>query len=196
MDHLQTLDYALEELRRVVGTLDESVMDGPTNCAPWTVRRLASHALNNQLVWAGLVTGQQLAAVDDAMGAVPIDGDLAPVAADVTTRALELWSTDGVLEAMHTTPFGDLPGAVVIDFAIIDAAAHAWDLSASVGSPLEFDPAQVPVLSDVVAATCTDAAREVGLIKSPTPVPDDATDTERLMSAAGRAIPRQDDHQG
>ena len=78
MDRLQTLDYALDELRRVVGTLDDSVMDAPTNCDPWTVRRLASHALNNQLVWAGLVTGQQLVSVDDAMDAVPIDGDLGP----------------------------------------------------------------------------------------------------------------------
>jgi uncharacterized protein (TIGR03086 family) len=193
VDHLQTLDYALEELRRVVGTLDETAMDGPTNCEPWTVRRLASHALNNQLVWAGLVTGQQLVALDDAMGAVPIDGDLGPIADDVTARAGELWRSDGVLEAMHTTPFGELPGEVVIDFAIIDAAAHAWDLSVSVGSPLEFEQGHIPVLTDVVAATCTDAAREIGLIKSPTQVPDDATDTERLMSAAGRSIPRAGD---
>ncbi len=191
MDHLQTLDYALEELRRVVVGLDDSVMNGPSNCEPWTVRRLASHALNNQLVWAGLVTGQQLVAVDDAMGAVPIEGDLGPVGVDVTTRAQELWRTEGVLAAVHATPFGELPGDVVIDFAIIDAAAHAWDLSASVGRPLEFDPAHIPVLADVVEATCTDAAREIGLIKSPTSVPADATDTERLLSAAGRVIPRQ-----
>ena len=133
MDRLQTLDYALGELRRVVGTLDDSAMDGPTNCEPWTVRRLASHAVNNQLVWAGLVTGQQLVAVEDAMGAVPIDGDLEPVADDGHRAAMELWRTDGILDAMHATPFGELPGSVVIDFAIIDAAAHAWDLSTSVG---------------------------------------------------------------
>src|SRR3954449_2284460 len=116
MDRLQTLDYALGELRRVVGALDDSVMDGPTNWDPWTVRRLASHALNNQLVWAGLVTGQQLVSVDDAMGAVPIDGDLDPVAVDATTRAGALWHTGGILDAMHETPFGELPGSVVIDF--------------------------------------------------------------------------------
>ncbi len=52
--------------------------DAPTNCAPWTVRRLASHALNNQLLWAGLVTGQQLVTTEVAMGAVAIDGDLGP----------------------------------------------------------------------------------------------------------------------
>ena len=53
----------------MVGTLDDSVMDAPTNCEPWSVRRLASHALNNQLVWAGLVTGQQLVPVEVALGA-------------------------------------------------------------------------------------------------------------------------------
>ena len=46
------------------------------------------------------------------------------------------------------------------------------------------------MLAEVVAATCTDAAREIGLIKPPTEVPGDATDTERLMALAGRAIRR------
>ena len=165
-------------------------MDRPTNCAPWSVRRLASHALNNQLLWAGLVTGQHLVTAEDTMGAVAIAGDLEPVAADVSARAMAMWRTDGVLDAAHATPFGELPGSAVIDFAIIDAVAHAWDLSASLGRSVEFDPAQIPVLADVVEATCTDAAREHGLIKPPTEVPPDATDTERLMAAAGRVIRR------
>ncbi len=193
MDRMHTLDYGLGELRRVVGTLDDSVMDAPTNCEPWSVRRLASHALNNQLVWAGLVTGQQLVPVEVAMGAEPIEGDLEPVAADVASRAMALWRTEGILDAMHVTPFGELPGSAVIDFAIIDAVAHAWDLSASVGRPVEFDPAEIPVIAEVVAATCTDAARDHGLIKSSAEVPADATDTERLMAAAGRAINRPRD---
>ena len=190
VDRLDTLDYGLAELRRVVGALDDSVMDGPSNCQPWSVRRLASHALNNQLVWAGLVTGQQLVALEDAVGAVPINGNLGPVAVDFTTRAMALWRTVGILDAVHTTPFGVLPGSAVIDFAIIDAVAHSWDLSTSIGRRFEFDPAQIPVLTEVVAATCTDAAREHRLIESPTDVPVDATDTERLMSAAGRALHR------
>ena len=124
------------------------------------------------------------------MGAEPIDGDLEPVAVEVTTRAASLWRTDGILDAVHATPFGELPGSAVVDFAIIDAVAHAWDLSTSVGRPLEFEPAEIALLSEVVEATCTDAAREHGLIRPPTDVPVDATATERLMSAAGRAIPR------
>jgi uncharacterized protein (TIGR03086 family) len=174
----------------VVVSLDDAVMDAATNCEPWTVRRLASHALNNQLLWAGLVTGQHLVTVEDTVGAAPIDGDLGAVADDVSARVSSMWRTDGVLAATHATALGDLPGAAVIYFAIIDAVAHAWDLSDSVGRPVEFDPAAIPSISDVVAATCTDAARDHGLIKPATDVPADATDTERLMAAAGRTIRR------
>src|SRR6059036_336511 len=72
MNQLETLDYAVLELEGVVVKLDDAQMDTVTNCEPWTVRRLASHALNNQLLWAGLVTGQELVSVEDTMGAAPI----------------------------------------------------------------------------------------------------------------------------
>ena len=58
------------------------------------------------------------------------------------------------MTAEHETPFGALPGAVVVDFAAIDAAAHAWDVSASVGRAIEFPPERIPAMTDVVAATC------------------------------------------
>src|SRR5258708_10905023 len=184
MDQLATLDYALDELRAVVATLDDAEMDTGTNCEPWTVRRLASHALNNQLLWAGLVTGQELVSTEDTMGAVAIEGDLAPVADEVVGRTSALWRSDGVLEAMHATPFGELPGAVVVNFATIDAIAHAWDLSASVGHPIEFKPDAIPAISAVVEATCNDAARAAGLIKPATEAPPDASATARLLSPA------------
>ena len=187
MDQLATLEYSLDELRAVVGSLDEAEMDTTTNCEPWTVRRLASHALNNQLVWAGVVTGQQFVSVDDTMGAVPIDGDLAPVADRTAERTMALWRSDGVLDAMHSTPFGELPGTVVINFATVDAIIHAWDLSASVGHPIEFSPDALPAIGAVVEATCTDDVRATGLIQPATEPPADATTTERLVAAAGRS---------
>jgi uncharacterized protein (TIGR03086 family) len=190
MDQLATLGYAMEELRRTVASLDDSQMEAVTNCEPWTVRRLASHALNNQLLWGGIVTGQQLVSAEDTMGAVPIDGDLEPVADDVAARTVAMWNTAGVLEATHASPFGELPGSVVVTFATIDALAHAWDLSASVGQAIEFEPQAVPSISAIVEAVCTDDVRAMGLIKAATEPPSDATDTERLMAAAGRAIRR------
>jgi uncharacterized protein (TIGR03086 family) len=189
MDDLTLLTHAERELDRVISGLDDAEMDVVSNCAPWTVRRLASHVLKNQLFWAGLVTGQDLMAQDEAMAAVPYDGDLAPIAAEVTDRVTQLWHTEGVLAAHHDTPFGELPGAVVVNFALIDAAAHAWDLSASLDRAIEFPPEWIPRMTGVVELTCTEHAVEIGLIKSPTEPPPDATDTQRLMAAAGRTIP-------
>jgi uncharacterized protein (TIGR03086 family) len=189
MDQMATLEFAIGELHREVAALDGSELDTLTNCAPWTVRRLASHALNNQLLWAGLVTGEQMVTVEDTMGAVAYDGDLASYADEVAERSLAMWATPGVLTALHVTPFGELPGSVVINFATIDAVCHAWDLSASLGRPLELPPESVPAITAVVEATCTDAVRALGLIKGVAPIAPDANDTDRLMAQAGRARP-------
>ena len=89
MDDLTLLSQAEYELGRVVAELDAGELDVISNCAPWTVRQLASHALKNQLFWAGLVTGQHLMPQDEAMAAVPYEGELAPIAAEVVPRC---WS--------------------------------------------------------------------------------------------------------
>ncbi len=142
---------------------------------------------NNQLLWGGLVTGQEIVTVDETMGAEPYDGDLAAFADDVAERSLAMWGTDGVLTSAHNTPFGELPGSVIINFATIDALCHAWDLSVSLGRPIEFPPETIPAIAAVVEATCTDAVRELGLIKGVAATPSDASDTDRLMAQAGRS---------
>jgi uncharacterized protein (TIGR03086 family) len=126
---------------------------------------------------------------EDTMGAVAYDGDLADYADQVAKRSLEMWATPGVLTAVHTTPFGELPGSVVITFPTVDALCHAWDLSASLGRPLEFPPERIPAVTAIVEATCTDAVRALGLIKDVAPVSPDARDTDRLMAQAGRCLP-------
>lgn len=184
---MATLEFAMNELHREVAALDDSQMDLITNCEPWSVRRLASHALNNQLLWGGLVTGQQIVTVEQTMGAIPIDGDLAAFADEVAERSLAMWGTDGVLTSTHGTPFGELPGSVIINFATIDALCHAWDLSASLDRPIEFPSETIPAIAAVVEATCTDAVRDLGLIKGVVSTPSDASDTDRLMAQAGRS---------
>jgi uncharacterized protein (TIGR03086 family) len=188
MDDLTLLTQAEHELSRVVAGIDDAELDVVSNCPPWTVRRLAGHALKNQLFWAGRVTGQDLMALEESMGAVPYDDELAPIAAAVTGQVVELWHTDGIMEAHHETPFGTLPGAVVVNFALVDAAAHAWDISASIGRPIEFPDDWIPGMTRVVELTCTEHTVELGLVKPPTEPPSDATDTQRLMAAAGRTV--------
>ena len=190
MTELTTLEYGLTSCTGVVAALDDSQMETVSNCAPWTVRQLASHAVNNQLLWAGLVTGNTSCPRRTRWAASPTTATSPRTPTTWRNRALAMWRTDGVLEAIHVTPLGELPGSVVISFAIIDAVAHAWDLSASVGRAIEFTPEELPTISAIVDAVCNDDAAIMGLIQPPTELPGDATETERLMAAAGRAISR------
>jgi uncharacterized protein (TIGR03086 family) len=182
------LELALRQLHDVVVSLDPGEMDVMTNCEPWTVRRLASHALNNQLLWGGLVAGQAIVSPEETMSAIPVDGDLAAFADDVVERAIALWSGAEVLASMHVTSMGELPGSVVILFPTVDALAHAWDLSVSVGRSIEVPSDAMGSIARVFAATCTDAARDHGLIQPVTDPGAEATETERLMAVAGRTV--------
>jgi uncharacterized protein (TIGR03086 family) len=190
MDQLATLDFALDEIHRAVVALDESEMGTATNCEPWTTRQLASHALNSQLLWVGILTGQEIVSMEDTMGGVPYEGDLRAIADDAVARARAAWGVEGALETVYTTPFGDVPGSAVVNFPTIDALAHSWDLAAAMGNSIEFAPEQIPGISAVVAAACTDATRDMRLFGAAAEAPADATETEKLMAAAGRIIKR------
>ena len=191
MDQMATLEFAIGELHRRGRQ--------PSTTRSWTPSAIASrgrsapgwraHAVEQPAPWAGLVTGKETVSFEDTMGAVDYDGHLGTYADEVAARSLAMWATPGVFTAVHATPFGELPGSVVVNFATIDALCHAWDLSASLGRPLEFPPESIPAVTAVVRATCTDAVRALGLIKDVAPIARDASDTDRLMAQAGRSRP-------
>jgi hypothetical protein len=127
MDQMATLELAIHELHREVAALDDPEMDIVTNCAPWTVRRLASHAFNNQLLWAGLVTGEETVTVEDTMGAVAYDGDLASYADEVAERSLAMWATPGVMTALHAIAPAEISATGrSMSVAITDAGRAAF----------------------------------------------------------------------
>lgn len=190
MDQLETLQVALEQLRSVVAGLDESQMESPTNCEPWTARQMASHAVNSQLLWVGFLSGTEIVSVEDTMSAKPYEGDLLPLTDDAIAQAQAAWGADGTLSKVHATPFGELPGAAVINFPTIDAMGHAWDLANATGTTIEIPDEAIAGFTSVIENACTDGSRSMRLFGEPADVPDDATATERLMAATGRAIPR------
>jgi hypothetical protein len=91
MDQMATLEFAIGELHREVAALEDSQLDIVTNCEPWMVSRLASHALNNQLLWAGLVpqsiptlTALVDATCTDDVRTLGLIKDVAPIGPDAS----------------------------------------------------------------------------------------------------------------
>jgi uncharacterized protein (TIGR03086 family) len=183
-----TLVAAIDRLRRAIEELDGAELDGPSNCGGWSVRQLASHALNNQLIWGSMVTGTPTVTLEDTMAGTPIEGDLGPVGVDVAARSAAMWATPDVFGSVHTTPFGGLPGSVIINLPTFDALVHAWDLAVSTGRTCELSPSELAAVMAVAHSPIADGARDAGLVGPPVEAPDGATDTERLMAALGRSV--------
>lgn len=189
MEQLSTLDFALDQLVGVISTIEDGQMELETDCHPWSIRQLASHAVNSQLLWVSILTGEPTVSVEDTMSAVAYEADdLVSIAEDAAMRARTTWGAPGLLDAIHSTPFGELPGRAIINFPTIDASAHAWDIASALGRPIEFPAESISALAHVIEAACNEQTRAMGLFASPSEAPTDATETERLMAAAGRAI--------
>ena len=191
MDQLALLTYSEDLLDRVVRGLADDEMEVDSNCPPWTIRHLASHALKNQLFWAGSVVGEDLMPLEESMAAVPYEGDLGEISARRdragggavaprrghdcgTPHAVRRPARSGGRQLRHRRRCRPCLGRV--------------------GKPRPRDrvhPRDGPArLTDVFALTCNDHTVELGLIKPPTEPPADATDTERLLASAGRTIAR------
>ena len=122
------------------------------------------------------------------MGAVAYDGDLAAYADEVPERSA---GDVGERRCAHRRSMPRRSVSCPVRWSsispTIDALCHAWDLSASLGRPLEFPRDSMPAVTAIVDATCTDDVRALGLIKAVQQTAPDASDTDRLMAKAGRS---------
>jgi uncharacterized protein (TIGR03086 family) len=181
-----TMAAACESTRRFVEHVRNDQLSLPTPCDEWDVRSLLSHLVGT------LALGEAL--LSDSMPSVPVEPGGLP-AGDVLggdpikayragMEALLAAATDEALGRMHTTPMGEMPGAMLGGFTTLDIAVHGWDLAVATG--------QDPTLDDDLAATVLGFARQTLSADTRAPrigpeVPVDSTSvTDQLAGFLGR----------
>ena len=186
MDPIENLSRCLAHMRATVAAVPADEWDTVTNCAPWTADVLVGHMVASQLLWLGSIDGERRVDIGQVMKPEAIDGDRLARIDDVIAEALAVWSGDAVLERDLTGAFGTLPGRDTIVFPSIDALAHTWDLASSTGLDPDLPDEMLPVATDLIARAVNDTTRSFGLFAEPPALPDDASETDRLMALAGR----------
>ena len=82
-----------------------------------------------------------------------------------------------------------MPAEIMGMVALDELVLHGWDLARATGQPFHADPASVQASLGFFAASmsepCQEAGRE-GLYGPVVPVPDGASDLDRLLGFAGR----------
>jgi uncharacterized protein (TIGR03086 family) len=151
----EALAEALGLLRAAGAAVRDDQRDAPTPCTAWTVTQVLQHAAGDQLAWAaalGTGSGPQCNPFDPP-GHLDgsVDELLAPAIATAEAAGTAVAPGSGPVP----TPLlqGDLPAETAAAAAALDAAIHAWDVTAALGLP--------SALAARLAAQLLPAARDI-----------------------------------
>jgi uncharacterized protein (TIGR03086 family) len=152
---LESLTEALGLLRVAGAAVGDDQRDAPTPCPAWTVTQVLQHAAGDQLAWAaalGTGSGPQYNPFDPPGH---LDGSVAGLLAPAIATAAAAWSAVAPGSGPVPTPLpqGDLPAPTAAAAAALDAAIHAWDVTAALGLP--------SALTTALAARLRPAARQI-----------------------------------
>lgn len=152
-------------------------LERPTPCSDWTVRDLLRHVVASTGGLVAMVRGEEPDWGRDALGDDPAATLRAAFAA-----SLAAFAEPGAVDRPST----QMPGMRIVDFALGDAVAHAWDLAAALGSRADLDPALVQVVHDRWVGDPAETGRRFGAFGPRVDVPADAPVLDRLLGEMGR----------
>jgi uncharacterized protein (TIGR03086 family) len=189
MDTYAALDAAVATAAPVIKGIGADQLDNDTPCAQWSVRDVVNHLLGTCWLGEGMF-GDETPRHAVVPGGLP-DGDLAgadPAAAyaEASAALLASASQGDTLARMHTTPLGEMPGAVLAGFTTLDLVMHGWDLAKATGQSFTVDDDLVAHLDGFARQAVGPEVRGGGLIGPEVDAPAKASTVDRLAAFLGR----------
>ena len=182
-----TLQQACDATERVVSRVRADQHGLPTPCAQWDVRDLLNHLLGTFSLGAALLgdTPPTVAMGPGDLPPVDLVGDDAAGAYRLGAEGLLAAAAGDSLSRPHTTPLGEMPGAVLGGFTALDIVVHGWDLAVATGQDRALDDSLAEQVLAFARQTITDDTR-APRIGPEIAVRDGASATDRLVAYLGR----------
>lgn len=152
MDQPAAHQRAQEAFAAVLSHVGPDQLALPTPCGQWNVAQLVGHVIDGNR----RISGEDPIVVDTLPAMVEAHAASA-AAAQVVLAA------PGALTQPFPTPFGELPGSVMVNLRTADALTHAWDLAHATGQPEDVDPEVAQAMLAFSQARLTPALRGPGL---------------------------------
>lgn len=167
-----------------IATVRPDQLELPTPCPGYDVRHLLGH-LMTVIERVGVIgAGRSPFEVPQEI-LVPGDG-YGAAWTDAVARTLEVWTAEGVLDAMIQVPWAVLPGRVVMAIYTSELSTHTWDLAAATGQTPAFDEATVSIALEAMRVGLPAEGRDEAPFGDVVPVADDAPTIEHLVAWTGR----------
>lgn len=131
----QPYEAAIASTREVLAGVSADQMQNSTPCASWDVAALINHIVGGQHFFLAGLKGTPPSEAPDFSA-----GDFVAAFDDAAAACLAGFQEDGVMEKMHTLPFGEMPGSAFMGLAATDTFQHGWDLAKATGQSTDLSP--------------------------------------------------------
>lgn len=166
----------------IIDRIAADQLELPTPCTEWSVRQVALHIVGGMNNLAARLRGLEPG------GQEPAGTDLSAAFAAAIADVREAFKVPGALERGVQTPFGEQPGAVLVEVRIVELLVHGWDLASATGQPTNFEPEVAHQTLETARALIGDGPRSADVPFRDAREPRaDASEADRLAAFFGRA---------
>ena len=183
----ESFTRALAAVDPLITAVTPSQLDNPTPCPGWSVRTLIRHLADVQAEFAAIASGEP--APDQGVDPVAHAGDGNPIAAfrQASLVARAVFSRPGMPERIYQFPWGEEPGAKIVQHVVDEMLIHGWDLATATGHPANFPPDLVEQSLQSWRQWFAEWPRAADDNFGPErPAPVDGSPTDRLAAFLGR----------
>lgn len=185
MDVLENYDRAAAVASGVIDKIPTDRFGAPTPCSEWDVRGVVNHMVTGALMAISAATAGE----PPEVGGDHVGDDPKGVFERVAKQERELLAQPGAMERPMRVPFGEQPGSFVASMRINELLVHSWDLAKATGQPTDFEPELCAGVLATWRERMDGADRSTHLpFDDEQPVPDDATQADRLAAYLGRRV--------
>ncbi|GAA1116306.1 TIGR03086 family metal-binding protein [Nocardiopsis composta] len=188
MDSRPDLAAAAEQMSAVAAGIGEDDLALPTPCTESTVGDLLGHVL--MLALAFRLAAEKKPTAADGPPPQPSAADLPFDWRRVLSERLDglvaAWRDPDAWQGRTAAGGVDLAGEEAGIVALNELVLHAWDLAVATGRPYRCAPEDARTCLAFVAGVPDDPQAREGLFGPPVPVPEDASEFDRLLGASGR----------
>ena len=189
MDIVATFERVIDRTNEVVDRVEPDQLSNPTPCTDWDVRAVINHVTGGATMFAECVEQGSVpdARLGELMGGDNLGDDFKGNYHAAVDRARATFAMPGALDKMVKLPFGEMPGGVALNIAIMDVMTHAADIAKATGQNID-DEEILTIALDVGRQMITDDLRMPGVFDAEQPTAPDASAADKLLAFAGRKI--------
>lgn len=185
MDPIAALNQALDQTGGIVKGVKLDQLGDPTPCSEFDVRALINHLTG---AIGALTTGITTGKTDLSLFSQDHVGDNPSAAFDKAAADAKAAATAEVLGQTVAMPFGEVPGAVAVSVATLEALQHGWDLARATGQNVEMSAELSATGMEMAKQFPPELVRQPGVWDTERECAADASEHDKLAAFLGRVV--------